>query len=334
MQQLATLLDAGIPILQALDVIYQGCEKPVLKKLLLAIKNNIRQGNLLSKTLKKYPKIFDHLTCQLIAIGEQSGTLDTMLKRMIQYKKKTADLKNKVKKALLYPCTVVVTAVIVTSILLIFVIPQFESLFSGFGAQLPLLTRMVIQTAHFLKFHWWWILFCFMIPITLIKFLKQRNKKFAIFLDKHILHIPIFGQMIKKSIIARLMRTLATTFSIGVPLLEALQTLKGIANNLAFSQALVQVHDNIQHGQPLHKSLQKCHLFPIISIQMVAIGEETGKLDDMLETLADFYETQIDRMVNNLNQLLEPLIMGILGIFIGGLVIAMYLPIFKLGTAI
>ena len=283
--------------------------------------------------MNNYPKYFDNITCQFIAAGEQAGKLDIMLVRVANHKEKTALLKNKVKKALFYPIAVLTIAIIVTSILLIFVVPQFAELFSGFGATLPWLTQLVISIANQFSTFWWLILFL-IFPIFLCRFYQKKNKKFAFIIDRLILQLPFFGKLIRKSIIARLTRTLATIFDSGIPLIEALNALPLIANNLVFRQGINEIQTAIKRGETLQQALKKTHLFPNMSIQMVAIGEEAGKLSAMLEKVAEFYETEVDQMVDGLSQLLEPLIMAVLGVIIGGLVIAMYLPIFKLGTVI
>jgi type IV pilus assembly protein PilC len=334
MRQLATLLASGAPLLQALTVTSKSCEKKALQHLLHDIKNTIKQGNTLSSALQAHEQHFDNTTCQLIAAGEQSGSLEIMLERIATYKEKIEQLKKKVRKALLYPCAVISIAMMVTWVLLIFVVPQFAELFSGFGAQLPLPTQAIIKLADFLKSYWWLLLLLIITPCWSLFFFKRRNQTIKKIFDYIIFKIPIFGKILQKATIARLIRTLATSFSTGVPLLEALQSLTKIANNILFTNALTQIHKSVKEGQTLHHSLQISKLFPHMTIQMVAIGEEAGKLSEMLIKIADFYEEEVDQMVDELSQLLEPLIMVILGIIIGGLVIAMYLPIFKLGMII
>jgi type IV pilus assembly protein PilC len=334
LRQLTSLIVSGIPLLQALQVIQQGSKKPSLKELINKILNDLKHGNSLSKTLAQHPKYFDQLTCQLIAAGEQSGQLDIMLERITTHREKIIKIKNKIKKALLYPCAVISAAIIVTTILLIFVVPQFAELFSGFGAQLPLLTRMVIALADFLKAYVWLVLLFVIFCGWLIIFLKRRHKAFATFLDKQNLRLPIFGKILQKSIIARITHTLAITFATGVPLIEALRTLPVIAKNIPYAQAIAQIHEDVTTGTTLNQSIHNSQMFPNMVTQMVAIGEEGGKLDEMLTKIALFYEAEVDQMVDELSQLLEPMVMMILGITIGGLIIAMYLPIFKLGTII
>ncbi len=332
--QLSVLLSSGIPILQAITSIYQSCEKTSFKECLSNIKSNVRQGHALSSALKAYSQYFDNLTCRLIAAGEQSGTLEIMLERIAHHKTKLENLKRKIKQALFYPLSVVCVAVIVTSILLIFVVPQFEALFEGFGAQLPWLTQIVINFSNFLQRNGWWIILCIMAFISFVIVIKKRSVGFARYLDTQSLKIPIFGKILKNSIIARLTRTLSTAYANGVPLLDALNSVVDIGNNVVFREAVMSIRKNVSLGNTLHRSIQATQLFPNMVIQMIAIGEESGKLDVMLEKVADFHEAEVDKMIDGLSQLLEPVIMVILGIVIGGLVIAMYLPVFKLGMVV
>jgi len=334
LRQLVTLLAAGIPILQALEVIAKNCKNLKLRDLLIAIKEKIQQGHSLSEALQAYPKYFNHLVYALVFAGEQSGTLDILLMKAVVYREKMQHLKNKIKKALFYPCTVIVVSLVVAYVLLVFVVPQFTELFAGFGAQLPFITRMIIKLSSFLQRFWWLVLLCLVLPISGVIFMWRNNKTYAKFFDRMILKIPIMGNILRKSIIARLMQTLATTFASGVPLLESLRLLQKIANNAQFYAALGEVYTAVDQGQTLHQSLQMSRLFPNIIIQMVAIGEEAGKLSDMLEKAAGFFQEEVDQLVDKLNQLLEPIVMMVLGIIVGGLVIAMYLPIFKLGMVI
>ncbi|MGD9107644.1 MAG: type II secretion system F family protein [Gammaproteobacteria bacterium] len=334
LRQLNTLLVAGIPILQALATIAKSCNNINLRNLLTNIKDEIQQGHALSEALRSYNKYFSNLICTLVFAGEQSGTLDILLERIIAHREKMEILKSKVKKTLFYPCAVIVVAAMVAYILLVFVVPQFADLFSGFGVQLPFLTRLVINLSIFLQQFWWVLMLSLVLPSITITVLKRRSISFANFFDAMRLKIPIFGNFLRKSIIARLMRTLATTFAAGMPLLESLCLLQDVANNRRFCAVLEEIRNAVSKGQTLHQSLQISGLFPNIVVQMVAIGEEAGKLPDMLEKAANFYEYEVNQLVNKLNQLLEPMIMIILGIVVGGLVIAMYLPIFNLGMVI
>lgn len=334
LRQLNTLLVAGIPILQALSTIAKSCNNINLRNLLINIKDKIQQGYALSAALRSYDKYFSNLSCSLVFAGEQSGTLDVLLERIVVHREKIEILKGKIKKLLFYPCAVVVTAMVVTYILLAFVVPQFADLFSGFGVQLPFLTRLVINLSIFLQQFWWVLVASAVLPFATIIVLKRRNMNFANFFDAMLLKTPIFGNFLRKSIIARLMRTLATTFDAGMPLLESLYLLQDVANNRRFCVALGEIYNAVSKGQTLYQSLQISGLFPNIVVQMVAIGEEAGKLPDMLEKAANFYEHEVNQLIDKLNQLLEPMIMIILGIVVGGLVIAMYLPIFNLGMVI
>lgn len=334
LRQLNALLIAGIPILQALATIAKSCNNVNLHNLLIDIKDKIQQGHALSEVLHSYNKYFSYLTCALIFAGEQSGTLDILLERIVAHREKMEILKSKIKKTLFYPCTVVLVAILVAYVLLVFVVPQFADLFSGFGVRLPFLTRLVINLSNFLQRFWWVLILSLVLLLIVIFILKRRSIGFANFFDVMMLKIPIFGNFLQKSIIARLMRTLATTFAAGMPLLESLSLLQNVANNRQFCAALDEIHDAVSKGQTLYQSLQISRLFPNIVVQMVAIGEEAGKLPDMLEKAANFYEHEVNQQVDKLNQLLEPMIMIILGIVVGGLVIAMYLPIFNLGMVI
>ncbi|MGD9152781.1 MAG: type II secretion system F family protein [Gammaproteobacteria bacterium] len=334
LRQLNALLIAGIPILQALATIAKSCNNINLRNLLTDINDKIQHGHALSEALRSYNKYFSNLACALVFAGEQSGTLDILLECIIIHREKMEILKGKIKKTLFYPCAVIIIAAMVAYILLVFVVPQFADLFSGFGVQLPFLTRLVINLSNLLQRFWWILVLSLILPWIAIIILKRRSISFANFFDAMMLKIPIFGNFLRKSIIARLMRTLATTFAAGMPLLESLCLLRDVANNQRFRVVLGEIYNAVSKGQTLYQSLQISGLFPNIVVQMVAIGEEAGKLPDMLEKAANFYEYEVNQLVDKLNQLLEPVIMIILGIVVGGLVIAMYLPIFNLGMVI
>ncbi len=333
-RQLATMMGAGVPLVQAFEIIGRGHDNAGMRDLLLKIKNEVESGTSLSESLAKHPIYFDDLVINLVNAGEQAGVLETLLDKIATYKEKTEYLKSKIKKAMFYPAAVIVVAVIVTSILLIFVVPQFEQLFSSFGADLPAFTRLVVNLSEFMQ-QWWWLVFGGLIG-TIIGFLqgKKRSRKFARVLDRFVLKIPVVGPIMHKAAVARYARTLSTMFAAGVPLVEALESVAGATGNVVYSDAVLMIRDSVATGQQLQFAMSQTGLFPNMVEQMVAIGEESGALDSMLAKVADFYEQEVDDAVDALSSLLEPLIMSILGILIGGLVVAMYLPIFKLGAAI
>lgn len=333
-RQLATMMAAGLPIVQALDIIAQSAEKKTMKDLVNEVKNDVESGTNLADALDRHRKHFDELFVNLVRAGEQAGALEVVLERVATYKEKTESLKGKIKKALFYPTAVLVVAFIVTAILLIFVIPQFESLFQGFGADLPAFTQFVIGLSNGLRSNALAIFGGLALLIVVFVFFKRRSDRFNHFLDRLILRLPIFGPLMEKSAIARFARTLSTMFSAGVPLVEALPPTAGATGNAVFSDAVMSMRDLVAAGSPLRIGMQQSNLFPVMVIQMVAIGEETGALDTMLGKVADMYEEEVDNMVDAMSSLLEPLIMAFLGIVVGGLVIAMYLPIFKLGAVV
>jgi type IV pilus assembly protein PilC len=333
-RQLATMMGAGVPLVQAFEIIGRGHDNAGMRDLLLKIKNEVESGTSLSESLAKHPVYFDDLVINLVNAGEQAGVLETLLDKIATYKEKTEYLKAKIKKAMFYPAAVIVVAVIVTAILLIFVVPQFESLFTSFGADLPAFTRMVVNLSEFMQ-QWWWLVFGGLIG-TVIGFLqaKKRSRGFGRVLDRFILKVPVVGPIMHKAAVARYARTLSTMFAAGVPLVEALESVAGATGNIVYSDVVLMIRDSVATGQQLQFAMSQTGLFPNMVEQMVAIGEESGSLDSMLAKVADFYEQEVDDAVDALSSLLEPLIMSILGVLIGGLVVAMYLPIFKLGAAI
>jgi len=334
MRQLATMMNAGVPLVQAFDIIGKGHENPSMMELVMSVKNDVESGSNLADSLAKHPLYFDDLVCNLVEAGEAAGVLDTLLDKIATYKEKTEALKSKIKKAMTYPAAVIVVAVIVTAILLIFVVPQFEALFSGFGADLPAFTQMVVGLSRFMQEWWWAVLGLFGGSIYAGLQAKKRSRAFNHFLDKTLLRVPVIGIILHKAAIARYARTLSTMFSAGVPLVEALESVAGATGNIVYSDAVLQMRDNVATGQQLQLAMSQTGLFPNMVVQMVAIGEESGALDTMLSKVADFFEAEVDDAVDNLSSLIEPLIMAILGILVGGLVVAMYLPIFKMGSAI
>ena len=333
-RQLATMMAAGIPLVQSFEIVGNGHDKPSVQKLILDIKSDIEGGSALHEALSKHPLHFDDLYVNLVEAGEQAGALESLLDKIATYKEKTEALKKKVKKALFYPAAVMVVAVVVTVILLIFVIPQFESLFKGFGADLPAFTQFVINMSRWLQDNG--ILFAAAIAGAVYAFLyfKKRSKKMREVLDRWVLKFPIIGPILEKAAIARFARTLATMFAAGVPLVEALESVAGATGNIVFENAVMKMRDEVATGQRLQQAMANTGLFPNMVIQMVAVGEESGALDEMSSKVATFYEADVDNAVDSMSSLLEPLIMAILGVLVGGLVIAMYLPIFKLGSVV
>ncbi len=333
-RQLATMLAAGIPLVQAFEIVGNGNDKPSMQKLILDIKADVEAGTSLHEALAKHPLHFDDLFVNLVQAGEHAGALEGILDKVATYKEKTEALKKKVKKALFYPAAVLVVAVVVTIILLIFVIPQFESLFKGFGASLPAFTQMVIDLSKFVQQKG--ILLAAVVGglIWTFVYFKKRSKAMQQFLDRASLKLPIIGPILVKSAIARYARTLSTMFAAGVPLVEALDSVAGATGNIVYENAVLKMKDEVATGQRLQRSMENTALFPNMVIQMIAVGEESGSLDTMSGKVASFYEQEVDNAVDSMSSLLEPLIMAILGVLVGGLVIAMYLPIFKLGSVV
>lgn len=333
-RQLATMMSAGVPLVQSFEIIGRGHENAGMQELILNIKAEVESGTALADSLAKHPLYFDDLVICLVAAGEQAGVLENLLDKIATYKEKTEYLKAKIKKAMFYPAAVIVVAFIVTAILLIFVVPQFEALFSNFGADLPAFTRVVVNLSEFMQAYWWLVLG--IVGGAVFGFLqgKKRSRKFGRILDRMVLKMPIVGPIMHKAAIARYARTLSTMFAAGVPLVEALQSVAGATGNVVYSDAVLMIKDSVATGQQLTFAMNQTGLFPNMVEQMVAIGEESGALDSMLSKVADFYEQEVDDAVDALTSLLEPLIMSVLGVLIGGLVVAMYLPIFKMGAAI
>jgi type IV pilus assembly protein PilC len=334
MRQLATMLAAGIPLVQGLEIVGSGHDKPSVQKLILGIKTDIEAGSSLHEALAKRPLYFDKLTTNLVEAGEHAGALESLLDKIATYKEKTEALKSKVKKALFYPTAVLVVAVIVTVILLIFVIPQFESLFKGFGADLPAFTQMVINLSRFIQAKGIFIAIVAGATIYAFLYFKKRSRKMQEFLDRALLKFPIIGPILNKSAIARYARTLATMFSAGVPLVEALSSVAGACGNIVYENAVLKMREEVATGQRLQRAMDNTGRFPNMVVQMIAVGEESGSLDTMAGKVASFYEAEVDNAVDAMSSLLEPLIMAVLGVLVGSLVIAMYLPIFKLGSVV
>jgi type IV pilus assembly protein PilC len=333
-RQLATMLAAGIPLVQSFEIVGSGHENAAMQKLILAVKADVEGGSALAEALAKHPLYFDDLFVNLVEAGEQAGALETLLDKIAMYKEKTEALKKKIKKALTYPAAVLVVAFVVTTILLVFVIPAFEDLFKGFGADLPTFTRMVIDLSVFVRQQGWYIAIMIGAGIGTFFYFKKRSRTMRHWIDRMSLHLPIIGSILQKAAIARYARTLSTMFSAGVPLVEALESVAGATGNIVYEIGVLQMRDEVATGQRLQQAMENTDLFPNLVIQMIAVGEESGSLDDMSSKVADFFEDDVDNAVDNLSSLLEPMIMAILGVLVGGLVVAMYLPIFKMGSVI
>ncbi|RTR00148.1 type II secretion system F family protein [Halomonas nitroreducens] len=333
-RQMATMIRAGVPVLQAFQVVAESLKKPAMCALVQELMNDVAAGASFSEALKRHPEHFDRLFSNLVEAGEQSGSLDRMLERVATYKEKLETLKSRVKKALWYPAAVIAVGIAVTALLLIKVVPQFESLFHGFGAELPAMTRMTIELSEFAQAYWLWGLGGVAAFIFLIRAGMKRSEAFTYRMHALALRIPVIGKILDKSAVARYSRTLATTFGAGVPLVEALDTAAGATGNKVYERAVEQIREDVSTGQQLHFAMRMTEQFPPLAVQMVGIGEEAGSLDAMLNRVADYYEEEVDNMVDTLTSLLEPFIIVVLGVMVGGLVISMYLPIFELGSVI
>jgi len=333
-RQMATMMKAGVPLLQSFDIIGEGFDNPRMRTLINDVKQEVAAGNSFAASLRTRPQYFDDLYCNLVDSGEQSGALETLLDRIATYKEKTEALKAKIKKAMTYPIAVIVVAVIVTAILLIKVVPQFESVFQGFGAELPAFTQVVVNMSRGLQEWWFLFILAFFVIAFTFKEAQKRSEKFRDFLDRTLLKAPIVGDILYKAVVARFARTLATTFAAGVPLVEGLQSVEGAAGNVVFRQAITKIRNDVSSGTQLNFSMRTTGVFPSMAIQMTAIGEESGSLDEMLDKTAEYYEAEVDNAVDNLTTLMEPLIMSVLGVLVGGLIVAMYLPIFQLGAVV
>lgn len=333
-RQMATMMRAGVPLLQSFEIIGDGFDNPNMRKLVEEVKLEVAAGNSFAASLRKKPNYFDDLYCNLVDAGEKAGALETLLDRVATYKEKTEQLKGKIKKAMTYPIAVVCVAIIVSGILLIKVVPQFQSIFEGFGAQLPAFTLMVIGLSNIVQ-KWYLIIIAVIIGLVFVfKNAMKKSQKLRDSVDRALLKIPVIGPLLYKSALARYARTLATTFAAGVPLVEALDSVAGATGNIVFRNAVLKIKQDVSTGMQLNFSMRTTGVFPALAIQMTAIGEESGALDGMLERVATIYEAEVDNMVDSLTSLMEPMIMAVLGVIVGGLVIAMYLPIFQLGSAV
>ena len=333
-RQLSTMLEAGVPIAQSFDILGKGHENPSMSDLILAIKQDIESGTNLSEALSKHPLHFDALFCNLVAAGEQAGILDNILEEIATYKEKIEAIKGKIKSALFYPTAVLSVAVIIIAVLMIFVIPQFESLFKGFGADLPALTVLIMDISKIFQHYWWAIFGGIFGTVTMISYTYKRSEKMQYNFDRLLLRLPVLGEIIRKGTIARFCRTLGTMFAAGVPLVEALNSVAGAAGNRVYYNGTMAIKADVSTGTRLQVAMASTQLFPNMVVQMVAIGEESGELDAMLNKVSDFYESEVDDAVAALSSLMEPFIMVFLGVVVGGIVIAMYLPIFKIASAV
>ena len=328
------MMTAGVPLVQSFEIVGRGHENPSMQDLIMAIKSDVEGGTGLAEALAKHPLYFDELVCNLVAAGEQSGTLETLLNKIAIYKEKVEAIKGKIKKALYYPVAVIAFAFIITAILMIFVIPQFAELFKGFGADLPALTKIVVRISDIFVAYWWAIFGAIGGAIFGLMQLQKRSKAFNHFLQRFMLKIPVIGGILTKATIARFARTLSTMFAAGMPLVESMTTVAQASGNVVYEEKIMRMRDEVSTGTQLNVSMKEAKLFPNMVVQMIAIGEEAGSVDAMLAKVADYYEDDVDNAVDGLTSLLEPLIMAFLGVLIGGLVIAMYLPIFKMGSVV
>ena len=333
-RQMATMMKAGVPLLQSFDIIIEGTDNPNMRKLVDDVKQQVASGHSFATALRQRPQYFDDLFCNLVDAGEQAGALESLLDRVATYKEKTEQLKAKIKKAMTYPLAVVVVAFIVTGILLIKVVPQFQSVFDGFGAKLPAFTLMVIGLSEVVQAYWYMFLVAIFLAFWSFKRAHRTSEKFRNGVDRALLKFPIIGPLLYKSAVARYARTLSTTFAAGVPLVEALDSVAGATGNVVFRNAVHKVKQDVSTGMQLNFSMRSTGVFPMLAVQMTAIGEESGALDNMLDKVATYYEDEVDNLVDSLTSLMEPMIMAFLGVIVGGLVIAMYLPIFQLGNAV
>jgi len=333
-RQMATMMKAGVPLVQSFEIVAEGAGNPSLQELVTEIKNDVSSGGGFAAACAKHPKYFDDLFCSLVEAGEQSGTLELMLDRVATYKEKTEALKAKIKKALTYPIAVVIVAIVVTAILLVKVVPQFAETFQSFGSDLPAFTKLVVGMSEWMQANWYIMFGAIVATVVLFSEAKRRSQGFSDRVDAVMLKIPVVGDIVFNSVIARFSRTLATTFGAGVPLVDALHSVEGAAGNAVYGKAIAQIREDVTSGQTLYSAIRFTNLFPTMLLQMVSIGEESGSLDEMLDKVANHYEEAVDNAVDSLTSLLEPFIMSILGILVGGLMIAMYLPIFMLGSAI
>ena len=333
-RQLATMMSSGVPLVMAFDIIAGGQTNPKMTDMLKDVKASVEGGSTLSEALAKHPLEFDELYINLVKAGESAGVLDTLLDTIATYKERVEELKGKIKKALFYPAVVIAVAILVSAILLVFVVPQFENIFQSFGADLPAFTRMLINASEWLQSYWYIVLGGLGAAVWAFIQAKKRSRKFAHFIDRMILKIPVIGQIMHNSAIARFSRTLATTFAAGVPLVDALDTVSGATGNVVYGEAVLRIKDDVSVGHQLQLAMRQVGLFPHMVVSMTAIGEESGALDQMLTKVAEFYEQEVNNAVDALSSLIEPMVMLIIGVIVGGMVVGMYLPIFKMAATI
>lgn len=333
-RQLATMMSSGVPLVQSFEIVGRGHENKAMQRLIMGIKADVEAGGSLNEALAKHPQQFSELYINLVVAGEHAGILEEILHKLATYMEKTEALKSKIKGAMFYPIAVVVVAFVITCILMIFVIPQFQDLFSGFGAELPALTQVVINMSKWFQSYWYLLIGAIVAAVFAIIQAMKRSIKFAHFVDRALLKFPVLGDILNKSAIARFARTLATMFAAGTPLVEAMTSVAGACGNIVYYEAVMKMRDEIATGTQMQTAMRDVNIFPNMVVQMVAIGEESGALDSMLSKVADWYEQEVDDAVESLTSLLEPIIMAVLGVLIGGLVIAMYLPIFKMGQVV
>lgn len=333
-RQLATMMSSGVPLVQSFDIVGKGHDNPAMRKLIATIKNDVEAGGTLAEALRKHPEHFDNLFCNLVEAGEQAGILESLLGKVATYKEKTETMKKKIKKALTYPIAVLVVAFIITAILMIFVVPVFADLFAGFGAALPAPTQFVVNLSNAFVDYWYLIFGAVIGAAVAFSQARKRSTAFRHMTERLSLKLPLFGEILNKSAVARFARTLSTMFAAGTPLVESMDSVAGAAGNIVYYEAIMKIKEDVATGTQLAVSMQDSGVFPNMVIQMVAIGEESGAIDAMLSKVADFYEEEVDNLVDALSSLMEPMIMAFLGVVIGGLVVAMYLPIFKMGQVI
>ncbi len=333
-RQMATMMKSGVPLLQAFDIVAKGASNPALSKLILDVKTDVETGSALNQAFRKHPLHFEPLYCNLVEAGEQAGILDQVLDRLATYKEKTQALIAKIKSALFYPISVLVVAFIVTTVIMIYVIPQFKNIFTSFGADLPGPTLLVIAISDFFVAYWYLIFTVLFGGIYAFFYFWKRSEKMQMFMDRLALRLPVFGEVIRKATLARWTRTLSTMFAAGVPLVEALDSVGGASGNYIYREATKQIKADVSTGSSLTVAMQNTGVFPNMAVQMISIGEESGQIDAMSGKVADFYEQEVDDAVERLSSLMEPMIMVVLGVLIGGIIVAMYLPIFKLGSVV
>lgn len=330
-RQLATMIKAGVPIVQAFSITIEGQTKVSMRDLLVDLRDQIAAGTPVAQAFRRHPKIFDELFCSLVEAGENSGTLETMLERVALYKERMEILKNKIKKALYYPVFVLLIGMGVSALLLIKVVPEFEKMFAGFGAELPAFTQLVVNMSRFMQEWWYLVLGALVAAVYLVITMRKRSPAFNLWMSRFTLRLPVIGELLHKSAVARFARTLATSFAAGVTLVDALEAAGKSSGNLVYNRHVQQIREDVSTGQQLNFAMRNGRLFPTMVNQMVAIGEESGALDTMLSKVADFYEEEVNMMVETMTSLLEPMVIVVLGVIVGGLVIAMYLPIFQMG---